>query len=58
MPVTIGDLTTDVIAETEQTAAAAAGPPEQPENDAAVIRARLAAIAGQAMRTRAEGFDD
>jgi hypothetical protein len=57
MPVTIGELTTDVIAEAEQ-AAASAETPEKPENEAAAIRARLAAVAGQTLRTRAEGFDD
>jgi len=57
MPVTIGELTTDVIAEAEQ-AAAAAETPDKPENDAAAVRARIAATAGQTLRTRAEGFDD
>ena len=57
MPVTIGELTTDVIAEAEQIAATAETP-DRPENDPAAIRARLAAMAGQTSRTRAEGFDD
>ena len=59
MPLTIGQLTTEVVAEADgQTAADAgsggSGMPEQRQ----AIRADLAALARQAMRTRAEGFDD
>jgi hypothetical protein len=59
MPLTIGQLTTEVVAETDGETAADAGPGggSMPESRQA-IRADLAALARQAMRTRAEGFDD
>ena len=59
MPLTIGQLTTEIVAETDgqTTADAGAGGIESPEQRQA-IRADLAALARQAMRTRAEGFDD
>jgi len=57
MPVTIGNLTTEVVAEADEQAAADAGSGETPDQRQ-TIRAELAALARQAMRTRAEGFDD
>jgi hypothetical protein len=59
MPLTIGQLTTEVIAETDSESAPAPGArggstPEQRQE----TRATLAALGRQKMRTRAEGFDD
>ena len=58
MPLTIGQLTTEVIAETDAESAPAPGrggsTPEQRQE----TRATLAALGRQKMRTRAEGFDD
>ena len=58
MPITIGHLTTDVIAEPDNPPSAAG--PEAPEGSkgTGAVRTDLAAISRQAMRTRAEGFDD
>jgi len=57
MPLTIGNLTTEVVAEGDEQAAADVGGADAPEERQA-IRAELAALARQATRTRAEGFDD
>jgi hypothetical protein len=57
MPLTIAHLTTEVIAEADDQAAADGGGAEVQEQREA-IRATLAALARQATRTRAEGFDD
>ena len=59
MPLTIGQLTPEVVAEADgqTTADAGGGGTAMPEQQQA-IRADLAALARQAMRTRAEGFDD
>jgi hypothetical protein len=57
MPVTIGNLTTEVVAEADEQAAADAGNGDTPDQRQ-TVRAELAALARQAMRTRAEGFDD
>jgi hypothetical protein len=57
MPLTIANLTTEVIAEADDQAVADAGGGEAQEQREA-IRATLAALARQATRTRAEGFDD
>jgi hypothetical protein len=57
MPVTIGNLTTEVVAEADEQAAADAGSGDTPDQRQ-TVRAELAALARQAMRTRAEGFDD
>ena len=57
MPVTIGELSTEVIAEGDAPSGAtgaAADPPQQ----LAAIRAQMAAVARDTTRTRAEGFDD
>jgi hypothetical protein len=58
MPVTIGHLTTDVIAEPDDPPSSAG--PAEPEgsNNTGAVRVNLAAISRQAMRTRSEGFDD
>ncbi len=58
MPVTIGELTTDVIAEAGDGSAPSAPAPHDDQKDATSVRARLAVIARQVLRTRAEGFDD
>jgi hypothetical protein len=58
MPLSIGQVTAEVVAEAdEQSAADAGGGSETPEQRQA-IRADLASLARQSMRTRAEGFDD
>jgi hypothetical protein len=57
MPVTIGAMTAEVVAEPDN-APAAEGPAKEGAIDVAAIRTTLATIARQAMRTRAEGFDD
>ena len=58
MPVTIGDFTTDVIADRGADAAPAASGGAGDEQSAAPVRAQLAAILRDDKRTRAEGFDD
>jgi len=58
MPVTIGQLTTEIVVQPEEPPAGAAAAPEARSEDIASARARLAAIVRQALRTRAEGFDD
>ena len=59
MPVTIGQLTTDVIVSRSAAADATAAP--APAGTAAPtpeVRAEIAATARDEWRTRAEGFDD
>jgi hypothetical protein len=58
MPLTIGQLTTEVIAEADAQNTIGTNPGPAPTPDQQAIRAQLAALAHQAMRTRAEGFDD
>ena len=58
MPITIGHLTTDVIAEPDNPPSAAGPATAEGSKDAGAVRTDLAAISRQAMRTRAEGFDD
>ena len=58
MPVTIGQPTTEIVAQPEEPPAGAAAAPEARPEDIASARTRLAAIVRQALRTRAEGFDD
>ncbi len=57
MPVTIGELTTEVVTEADVPTGNARSRPE-PSPDVSVVRADLAARALQRLRTRAEGFDD
>jgi hypothetical protein len=58
MPVTIGELTAEVIAEADARRTASVPPPNDEHNDIATVRAGLLAIARQALRTCAEDFDD
>ncbi len=58
MPLTIGQLTTEVIAQTDGQTTAETGGGGAPTPEQQAIRADLAALARRAMRTRAEGFDD
>jgi hypothetical protein len=60
MPLTIGELTTEVIAEspTPGDAPAPASAPAGAASDPQAVRAGLAALASELLRTRAEGFDD
>ena len=58
MPITIGQLTTEIVTQPEEPPAAAAAAPEARPDEIASARTKLAAIARQALRTRAEGFDD
>jgi hypothetical protein len=60
MPLTIGELTTEVIADsaTAGDAAAPAPAPGGAARDPQAERAALADLARDLMRTRAEGFDD
>jgi hypothetical protein len=58
MSVTIGDLTTEVIAEPDVRPAESEPATTDQPGQLAAVRARLSAIARQALRTRAEGFDD
>ena len=58
MPLSIGELTTEVIAE-GATSGDAAGPPSpDAPKDPQTVRTELSALARELMRTRAEGFDD
>ncbi|MEI6668465.1 MAG: hypothetical protein WCP29_09940 [Acidobacteriota bacterium] len=57
MPVTIGELTTEVIAEADTPAGDATAHPRDP-SETAGLRAELAALLDHRVRTRAEGFDD
>jgi hypothetical protein len=58
MAVTIGELTTEIIAESDDQLAETGPVTAEKVRDMATIRTDLAAIAQQTMRTRAEGFDD
>ena len=58
MPVTIGHLTTDVIAEPDNPPSAAGPEAAEGSKDTGAVRTNLAAMSRQAMSTRAEGFDD
>jgi hypothetical protein len=58
MPVSIGNLTADVVVEPDGNAGAGATPAPPPAERQASVRAELTALAREAMRTRAEGFDD
>lgn len=58
MPVTIGELTTEVVAEGGAPAAGTTPAPVDTGISLSGIRGDLAALARLAMRTRAEGFDD
>ncbi|MBZ5558144.1 MAG: hypothetical protein LAO77_12795 [Acidobacteriia bacterium] len=58
MPVTIGELTTEVIAEDAAPAASAGAAAGDEPQHLTMIRAQMAAVARETMRTRAEGFDD
>jgi hypothetical protein len=58
MPVSVGELKTEVTTESDhQMADARPSTTDKPQNLAA-IRAQLAALARRTLRTRAEGFDD
>jgi hypothetical protein len=57
MPVTVNELTTEVMVETSQQMGAATPAPEQ-KKDLAQVRMELALIMRLDLRTRAEGFDD
>jgi len=56
MPVTISELTTEVIAERDAHLPPAAGPGDAQAT--APTRSQIAAIVRDETRTRAEGFDD
>ena len=58
MAVTIGNLSTEVIAESDHELAGTGPAGAQKVPDLATIQTDLAKIARLAMRTRAEGFDD
>jgi len=58
MAVTIGELTTEVIVENDRQLAGATPATTDKAQQVATIRTDLAAIGRDAMRTRAEGFDD
>ena len=58
MPVTIGELTTEVIAEPDAHHGDGDPAPNDDHNDMNRVRKGLAAIARQALRTCAEDFDD
>jgi hypothetical protein len=58
MPVTIGELTTEVIAEGTAPTAEPAPAPAESAPRASSLRGELAALERLAMRTSAEGFDD
>jgi hypothetical protein len=58
MAVTIGELTTEVIAEPDKQLAGSGVPSVNKAEEHAMIRTELATILRQALRTRAEGFDD
>lgn len=57
MPVTVNELTTDVMVEPGQQMGSAKPAADQ-KKDPAAIRAELAMITRLDLRTRAEGFDD
>jgi hypothetical protein len=57
MPVTVGEISNEVIVESDQQLTGGAQPMIQPKQ-IATIRSELASIARIALRTRAEGFDD
>ena len=57
MPVTVGEISSEVIVEADQQLAGGAQTMNQPRQLAS-IRTELAAIARIALRTRADGFDD
>jgi hypothetical protein len=58
MPLSIGELTTDVIAEGASPEASSAPASTDAAKDPQSVRAELSAVARDLMRTRAEGFDD
>ena len=58
MAVTIGQLTTEIVTQPEEPPAGAAAAPEARPDEIASARTKLVAIVRQALRTRAEGFDD
>jgi hypothetical protein len=58
VPVSIGNLTADVVVEPDGNAGAGAAMPPEPTERQEHVRAELTALAREAMRTRAEGFDD
>ena len=58
MPVTIGELTTEVIAESDARESDTDSTAENNEKDAANVQAALAAMARRARRTCADDFDD
>ena len=58
MPITIGQVTTEIVARPEEAPAPAAAPAATQATQLATVRAQMAAIARQIMRTRAQGFDD
>lgn len=58
MPVIINDFETEVIAERDAPPAGARPATADHQQDDAAIRATLAAIVRDTLRTRAEGFDD
>jgi hypothetical protein len=57
MPVTVNELTTDVLVETGQQMGTAT-PAAEEKKDLATMRTELAMIMRLDLRTRAEGFDD
>lgn len=58
MPVIINQFETEVIAESDARATGATPAATGGQQDDEAIRATLASIARDALRTRAEGFDD
>ena len=58
MPVTIGQLTTDIIADRSAPPATPARAAASPPDQQAAIRVQLSTLARNQSRTQAEGFDD
>jgi len=58
MPVTIGQLTTEVIADRGAASSAAPTAGASPQAQQAAIRVQLATVVRDESRTQAEGFDD
>ena len=58
MPVTIGELTTEVIAEPDTRGSDSDHAPDDKQKDAVAVQSSLVAIARRALRTSAEDFDD
>ena len=58
MPIDIGEITTEIIAEPEERPVPATPPDEHAPAQLAAVRTQVAELARQILRTRAEGFDD